>query len=164
MGCDIHAYIEYGPTSVERELGTKEWVGFFGAINLDRDYGLFAALSDTRNNGDIEPISEPRGLPATVSSWVASENTLLVSESEKNEAGCTPRDRAEHWVEGGTSQWVGPDKSRITHPDWHSHSWVDADEFEEAMRRAKCTSPVARATLASMRQLPNAVLVFWYDN
>lgn len=163
MGCDIHAYIEYGPSPVERELGTKEWVGFFGAIHLDRDYSLFAALSDTRNDGDIEPIAEPRGLPATVSHWVASENTLLVSESE-NEAGCTTRSRAEKWVEGGSAQWVGPDKARITHPDWHSHSWVDADEFEEAMLRAKCDSPVARATLASMRQLPNAILVFWYDN
>ncbi len=164
MGCDIHAYIEYGPSSVERELGTKQWVGFFGAIHLDRDYHLFAALSDTRNDGEIEPVCEPRGLPATLSSWVEAENTLLVSESEKNEPGCTPKDRAEQWVEGGSSQWVDAKRSRITHPDWHSHSWVSAEEFEEAMRRAKCKSPVARAALASMRELPNGVLVFWYDN
>jgi hypothetical protein len=163
MGCDIHAYIEYGPTPVERELGTKTWIAFFGAIRLGRDYSLFAALSDTRNDGDIEPISEPRGLPVAISTWVSDENTLLVSDGD-GESGGTTKERAKQWVEGGSSHWVGNGHSRVTHPDWHSHSWVTADEFEEAMRRAKTKSPEAQATLAALRALPNGILVFWYDN
>jgi hypothetical protein len=160
MGCDIHAYIEFGASPVERELGTQARIGFFAEVQMGRNYRLFAALSDTRNDGEIAAIAPPRGLPATVSSVLHDANTILLSD--RDEAGCTTRARAQQWVANGSSQWVG--SSRVTNPDWHSHSWVTADEFEEAMRRANEAGPSARAVLAALRALPHGLLVFWYDN
>lgn len=52
--------------------------------------------------------------------------------------------------------------------DWHSHSWLTADEFEEALTRASKQWEVPkeyRAALATMRELGStARIVFWFDN
>lgn len=50
-------------------------------------------------------------------------------------------------------------------PEWHSHSWLSADEFAEALRRAEAEHPEYMALLAAVRALgPGARVVFWFDN
>lgn len=58
MGCDIHLYEEIkinNEWQLLREIGTP------------RFYTLFALMADVRNNGTIDPISMPKGIPAGLS-------------------------------------------------------------------------------------------------
>src|SRR4051812_35325061 len=62
MGCDIHAVIE------QREVIGQgySWWKNRGETDIDRNYELFAVLAGVRNNHNIVPIAEPRGLPEDV--------------------------------------------------------------------------------------------------
>lgn len=136
MGADIRAFIEYGPSLLDRELKASPKCGhFFAQVDFGRDYRLFAALSGTRgDNIDIEPVALPRGLPKQVSPAVQYEASIF------DEDGVT-------WVQDGG----------------YDHSWLTRTEVATAFKRAKIKGPHARAVLAAMAALPNALLVFWYD-
>ena len=59
MGCDIHAHFEI-------KLNGK-WE-HYSHPRIKRRYGLFTKIAGVRNCGDeIEPISEPKGLPDALS-------------------------------------------------------------------------------------------------
>jgi len=60
MGCDIHIYIE---------VKTVNGWELYSHPNVSRDYGLFTKMAGVRNyfEGEITPISEPRGLPEDAS-------------------------------------------------------------------------------------------------
>jgi hypothetical protein len=56
-------------------------------------------------------------------------------------------------------------KKRIDDGENHSLSWLTADEFAEALRRADAEHPEYLAVLAALRALgPTARLVFGFDN
>lgn len=59
MGCDIHALVE---------CKTKDgrWISC-GAVDIWRNYDLFALLGDVRNSGDVKPLSRRRGVPPDAS-------------------------------------------------------------------------------------------------
>ena len=89
MGCDIHIHIEYNDTrnkQDKREWRCADWFrlnkyyGKRGELKYnyvpvwkERCYDLFAILADVRNYDNIEPISEPRGLPLDVSKEVLKD-------------------------------------------------------------------------------------------
>lgn len=98
MGCDIHMHIEYFDTHYKEDKKGKltpikkwrcaDWFRlnkYYGKkgepkykqVPLwdDRDYNLFAILASVRNYNDIEPISEPRGIPHDISYEVLKELT-----------------------------------------------------------------------------------------
>jgi len=58
MGCDIHAHTEIKVDG--------EWL-YFADNFITRNYTVFAKMAGVRNYDDIEPISEPRGLPDDIS-------------------------------------------------------------------------------------------------
>lgn len=58
MGCDIHAHTEV------KINGKWEHVS---DLHIRRSYDLFSRMANVRNDGEIVPISEPRGLPSDVS-------------------------------------------------------------------------------------------------
>ncbi|NOY60290.1 MAG: hypothetical protein GXO75_15375 [Calditrichaeota bacterium] len=64
MRCDIHAFFEI-------KLNGK-W-HTYSQPRLERNYQLFAKMANVRNDYDIEPISEPRGLPEDISEVVKFE-------------------------------------------------------------------------------------------
>lgn len=66
MGCDIHAY-------VERLNGAGEWEFVDIPVFDCRAYGIFGFLADVRNYSLVPPITEPRGLPDSLSPQVANE-------------------------------------------------------------------------------------------
>jgi hypothetical protein len=167
MGCDIHFYVEK-PTAdgweyVAPPAGLDQFSEQYGCTPRffhDRDYVVFSWLAGVRNDGSIEPIAEPRGMPDGVSKFVHEENTLrIVPEDDEDEEGTCTADQARRWgceiVDG-----------RATHPDWHSHSWLTVREllaaFEERtdqpFRHFKktVTEIVAHAGL-------DARVVFWFD-
>ncbi len=65
MGCDIHAMVE---------IKKDRWWANAGDPGLWRDYELFAFLADVRNDYDIVPISQPKGVPddccSEYSGWI----------------------------------------------------------------------------------------------
>ncbi len=61
MGCDIHAFLEI------RVDG--EWLAYAEA-DIIRQYDLFARMADVRNDGTVESVSSPRGLPDNLSKLV----------------------------------------------------------------------------------------------
>lgn len=60
MGCDIHIVAE------RRVNGVWETIPK-GRLDFDRNYGAFGFLADVRNYSQVQPISQPRGLPPDIS-------------------------------------------------------------------------------------------------
>jgi hypothetical protein len=57
------------------------------------------------------------------------------------------------------------DDDEYNGPDYHTHSWLTADEFQQAMQRAEAEHPEYLAVLAAMRALgPESRIVFCFDN
>ena len=154
MGCDIHPHIEYKHFS-------ESAYGWFAAPNLSQDYLLFALLAGVRREWvkehfdiEITPVVAPRGLPED-----ASYGT------KRGHGGY------EIWSEV-IEQWYLD--------EFHSASWLNTEElaavaeiyfqtlgesFEEYKEQHGIEWGVElRAVLRAMEALPNARLVFWFDN
>lgn len=60
MGCDIHAIIE-----VKTHIFNDDYFSWKVADEpyISRNYSLFTFLAGVRDTGEIEPISEPKGIP-----------------------------------------------------------------------------------------------------
>jgi hypothetical protein len=140
MGCDIHPHIQF----VHRPGldGHKEFLDSWTVV-LSRDYQLFALMAGVR--GDLEPVSEPRGLPEQIS-WEIDEEAFEYAGGEKR-----------------------------PEPDWHTYSWLTLDELYEVRRRYLSLTPkIYRAEdelamlIAAMEEMAKQgrgpKLVFWFDN
>lgn len=171
MGCGIHPHIEY--TEYEDKDGKPIW-WHWGDFFFLRDYGLFAYMAGVRNYDKVTPVAEPRGVPNDMTFETKDAYTCLVAERDDEYA--LTRVDADGYVARGASTWLtSPDDTypRISCPDWHTPSWLNADEFEAAINRAeqersgKC-NPNVHAALAVMRTFEKAGrqarIVFWFDN
>lgn len=160
MGCDIHLYIEH-------KLPTEtRWSGFGGRINPGRYYGLFARLAGVRSRGDVKPVAEPRGMPDDAGWFSDSENRLYITETEGEHYATA--ERAAHYVEHG-AKYIDNAEGRhvwVTHPDWHSHSWLTTDEFSQAIDGTSGSEWLA--VMDCLRSFEksgeSARVVFWFDN
>lgn len=88
MGCDIHLFTEKKRTinNQEKWVNVDNWKINHWKIEpeesefevnsayCDRNYDLFAILSDVRNYDHVKPISEPKGLPPDVSEIVKKQS------------------------------------------------------------------------------------------
>jgi len=175
MGCDIHCYIEY------KRPEPEGWSPFGGRLNPGRHYGVFAKLAGVRNHPEwgIVPIAEPRGLPEGLAYEADGDSKLFVLDRDEVESeGCVSTANAERWVAQGSSKFIdghnGP-KTAVTHPDWHSHSWVTLDELVAALGDPKVgltadswSRPGYKALVGAMHALRDegceVRLVFWFDN
>lgn len=161
MGCDIHLFIEYKTPNYD------SWMGFGEQFRLDRDYSMFCRMAGVRQYGDeIKPITEPRGIPTDLGWKANDENRLfIVDRDEAGESEAT-RDQAERWVKSGCSKMDG--ENYVTHPDWHSHSWLTSDEYETCVNTFSDISVEYKAVLAALRCFEAAGhqtrVVFWFDN
>ncbi|MEK6880267.1 MAG: hypothetical protein AABY22_11690, partial [Nanoarchaeota archaeon] len=136
MGCDIHCYIEYREKNPPENW--KQWHDFGGRINPGRQYGIFAKLVGVRNYYEIEPVSKPRGLPEDLGREAESDNQIYISNEHSDDEGHCSLQKAERWVNTGSSKFIiSKDEGRkpkwVTHPDWHSHSWCNADELKQTL-------------------------------
>lgn len=61
MGCDIHVYVEV-------KINDKWYL--FNQPKIDRYFELFTKMCGIKSTGEIEPISQPRGLPDDISDVV----------------------------------------------------------------------------------------------
>lgn len=163
MGCDIHAYIEY--STWNNEDGTPYYRNFGDEFG-DRDYAMFGILAGVRRNGCL---FEPRNLPSNLAFSTKWNAYLWISDNEETtDEHCVGKIQAHEWVKRGISIQI--DEHHISHPDWHTYSWLTCDEFEQCVNARKDILDYGNiddewlAMLAAMKVLPKARLVFWFDN
>ena len=176
MGTDIHGYIDYD------SFKTREgdwWVTNFAKLHLVRDYELFYLLAGVRDYGykDFVP-GVPRGLPDRVSWVVRKDNGLYIVDGETDEEYYVSRKQAEKWIDMGLSKWTDDNHRHITHPDWHSHSWMSWVHLQDVSFKLKQIAQKNNydynqeldAIIAAMKVLcppedsTRARFVFWFDD
>jgi len=171
MGCDIHLYIEYRPKDCTDHPNPlmHRWLSLCGRLNPGRVYTLFAAIAGVRADFGDQIKYRPRGLPTDIGPSAGDDSVVYITEGGDGIHGCSRAD-AERWVQQGSSVWV-KDGKWVTHPDWHSHSWLTFAEFRDAISPIVCGQERAqeyRSVLAAMKQLHDdghdVRVVFWFDN
>ena len=101
MGCDIHTMFQ--------AHGVGGWFDIPSNYDNERHYMLFSWLAGVRNRWDIEPISEPRGLPGGFEVDGFMDHYAIYPETAKlNSRG-----------EEDPEVWMGD----------HSFSWLTAEEI-----------------------------------
>lgn len=150
MGCDIHIYVEakregkwvsvdkwipfpYPDESTEGRM----WVNYEDRIYCDRNYEVFAALADVRNDGNIRPISAPKMLPSDISHEVKNE--------------------ADHWVMDGHSY------SHFTLAELEAVNWSGYDRFIW-IKKQICDGIMITLREKSNGDPESIRIVFWFDN
>jgi hypothetical protein len=152
MGCDIHEYIEFqrdgrwhyaAPTKTAAD--DHYW--------FSRNYVLFSLLTNAEirlNDAEFRGYAPyPRGLPDDVSQPVFQRNVLKIVADQTaydqlerlsdNDESCSRpvlSEAIERYRKYGSQQvdyidgcvHVTSDGQWLTHPDWHSHSWLDLSE------------------------------------
>lgn len=140
MGCDIHCYIEY--RSRDKNDEDKKWRSFGGRINPDRNYLMFWLMADVRGYGN-SGLFKPKGLPEGLSYSAEEDNLIYITDDKKcecGECGCVSAEKAAKWVKSGSSEYKYNSEGKITwvtHPDWHSHSWLSLEEFRQVLEAYK---------------------------
>lgn len=171
MGCDIHAYVEY-------TANDKYWCSLI-ENGGHRNYRMFAIMAGVRDYDGLK-LFPPKGMPeGEVSRAVESDHWVNIAPEANPEwaddEGWVVKATAERWVAGGLSVADVKDGvlQRVTHPDHHSHSWLDVAELESCIERyrkiADGTAPTEWvAILAAMKAMEGnrakSRLVFWFDN
>lgn len=163
MGCDIHLYIEH------KNKNEIYWSNFGGEINPGRNYGIFLKLCGVRNQGEINSMLKPKGLPEDISWKVRDDNTLFIDDEGAKYEGYCSKDIADKWVNNGYSQIVS--ERRVTHPDWHSHSWATSKELKNALETQEQQEYVDsewKMVLFILEKFEmfgeESRIVFWFDN
>lgn len=160
MGCDIHAYVEF------KHPDDSRWDGWGEEFHLPRNYRVFAQLANVRNYDNINPISMPRGLPDDVSYETEQHNLLFISDRGGDNS--VSSERAAEYVKQGC-EYKNDHRGKpmwVTHPDWHSHSWVTPGEWASIMDDGIGIEYYAIS--AALRAFEHhgymARVVFWFDN
>lgn len=159
MGCDIHGYIESQPY---RDTSPNYWRKR-ADLHIRRNYAMFTLLAGVR--GSEPPVYPVRGWDENSSTKY--EYCLWVSDDNPDDDGNCSREDAEKWVRRGNSKWI--DKNYVTQPDWHTPSWLTADELEHVIEVYKKEYPEYDhdewdGILAYMQKFPNSRFIFWFDN
>ncbi len=171
MGCDIHMYVEY--KRKERSV----WSSFGGKINPGRNYNMFARMAGVR--GEFEGVSlEPKGMPEDAGYKANDGNRLYITDTEGEEY--VTMETAQKWVDSNSSVFINGSDGKplwVTHPDWHSHTWLSADEYRDIVRgyheQVKGADTYNKeseykAILAAMESLQadgyEVRVVLWFDN
>ena len=172
MGCDIHAFVEL----VSKEDQTR--VSSIAEFNLGRDYRLFTVLAGVRVSEQLL-FPEPKGIPKSLG-WQTGDKyyMVVVPDNEPGEEENTvKRSSAEEYVKDGFSTWEDPKNQwRISSPDWHTPSYLNTKELEDAIQvygpanaGLEGTREI-RGVLSLMKTLDQdnkkteARFVFWFDN
>lgn len=131
MGCDIHLYLENVEAVTINGKDTGEThVNSIARFRPGRSYAMFSLMAGARRDEEFI-LFEPKGLPEKLGYEAESDNWLFIyAEADDYEGYCT-REQAEKWVKSGSSTWRDDKQKYVSHPDWHTHSWLNLQEFEQ---------------------------------
>ena len=183
MGCDIH-----GPYLETRALDDDKPRWYCQAkFHISRDYWLFSVMANVRNYDNREeatlngkPCFRPRGFP-TDASYEANDGFFyyISKYADDDESQMVKPEKAQEWVESGSS-YIHPQMLHyVSDPDAHSASWLTTKELETAYETYKeiliaagddqCYIKPVEALLAAMKSfethpMVQCRIVFWFDN
>ena len=168
----------------------RPWASWGSRLYMGRDYDWFGFLAGVRTGGP--PVVEPRGMPMDLGWEALGDCTMAVRKpgDDCNCAGTVSLANAQKYVANRYSQWyeepdpeempdiVSDDRGcilhrkkygRVTHPDWHSATWLTVPEFEKSLRLVKGGDITCQAALAVLKTLAKATAwdvraVIWFDN
>ena len=161
MGCDIHPYLEV-------KFKGQRWAEI-GSIDPGRDYSLFGYMAGVRTSSPLG--YEPKGFPTDASWEILSAYTLVVTEVNTDLGYRVEKSTAEKWVASGSSVFIskesyGGTADRVSGPDWHSASWLDAGELSKIQEGYP--NITTKAIIAILKAYESegyeARIVFWFDN
>lgn len=185
MGCDIHMYIEYREKKEKQEDPHHWWYNFGGKFNPGRDYTMFGLLSSGVRTSFEQSHPQKGELDIDDMSWVIMEDAFLyITETGIGENEITIDEAIKYSKQYGSKihrSKKDNEPTWVSHPDWHSHSWLTIEEFEKSLKDYSTIlsdfaddgphypSVQYDAILASMKALSNngeneVRLVFWFDN
>lgn len=187
MGADIHMYIEYSRKPEENEKKTdrpRYWMSFSGRINPGRNYTMFALLAQVR--GTYKESLTPKGRLNKEELGYASGNDLYCFITDEKctcgESNMVTLEDALRYTKYGEEIFYRDGKPiYVSNPDWHSHSWLTAEELSIVFEHYKCVyeaqwgdGPIKvpieyQAILQVLQTLEDngkndARVVFWFDN
>lgn len=180
MGCDIHAWIEYRDnTDPEYLKEAYPWAApdfvpawqTFAQVHLGRNYEAFTTLAGVRGPENLAVVP-PRGIPDNVSFDVTQEWYVNISDegADRDEYNTVSVETASKWHESYDCKYLlnrAGNPIMVESPDWHTPSWLTADEIERAIKDVDYVT-LYKATVATMRALEadkyEARLVFWFDS
>lgn len=174
MGADIHMYVEYRskePSPYAHTDARNWWSSFGDRINPGRSYRLFGLLAGVRCDGVMY---QTRGMPEDAGYIAKFANQIYISDSGDGES-CTLAQAQSYEKYGSVIEYDQNGRATwVTHPDWHSHSWLTVDQFSSVLNAYRIKygdDPGVEyvALLAAMRALENdgkneVRVVFWFDN
>lgn len=135
MKTNIYCYIDC------KDEKDHTWIRNFAKISVKSNNLLFGLLADVREKSislyGKELLVSPRGLPKDLSLIVEHDCYLSVVEDNDKvilyDNQCF-YSNAKNWVEQKASIWVN-NKSKITNPDYHTHSYLFLDELKIIQER-----------------------------
>jgi hypothetical protein len=168
MGCDIHMYIEYK----RKNTTTNNWNNFGSKINPGRNYWMFGLMSKGVRC-EFEESFEAKGMPEDAGYYTRDDNQLYITDTG-NEEDCCTIEKAKQWESyGGKITYEKDIPKWVTHPDWHSHTWLTIEEYERVIdsynkKAGAEPEPEYEAVLAAMKKLAelgnDVRIVLWFDN
>ena len=173
MGCDIHLRLE------RKAKGEIKWrncnIFRYDTCWCWRTYGMFAALADVRNYGNIEHLPV-RGLPSDAVASTLMLYGLAVADEAEYDWQCSTA-QAKEWVLRGYSHYYEVNGIKYcSNPDWHTPSWCTTSEMEDCINRIfKKEDGGYQGNYAEWLALLGAMkgyetdgsecrAVFWFDN
>ena len=141
MGCDIHVHVEVKIRG--------EWM-HLSAIEMSRNYALFARMADVRNYGDVTPMAPARGLPddTTFLTKFDSDRWSTDAHSHSHLSAAEMADLSDWWAEFCKAEGI-------------SGSWFE-DRFGWIFNSS--WSGFTRYPEDRPRGVEDARCVFWFDN
>lgn len=189
MGADIHMYLEYTSKEDLEKYQRGErldkngnpvkpyWRSFGSRINPGRNYWMFGFISKGVRTNFSNGLPA-KGLPEFNEMGYHSRNDSVcyITENPRDDDGSVTLETAMKW--GGKLYNDSQGKPRwVDHPDWHSHTWLTTEEYEQAINMYKehCKSsgeidnPIEYvALLSAMKTFDEngyvARLIVWFDN
>lgn len=170
MGCDAHMYVEYKKESFRDNY----WSNVGGRINPGRNYWMFGLIAEVRCK--FPNSLKPKGLPENLGYQSNSDAHCYINDeyADDNNEYVTLA-TAERWAGYGEKIIYREDGKpwKVTHPDWHSHTWLTYDEFKAVIDNynslENSTKEVEYEALLAMMESLNSNgcesrLVIWFDN
>lgn len=176
-------YIEYKKKTDDPT--NNWWFNFGGRLNPGRDYTMFGLLCNGVRSSFEESHPKKGELDIDDMGWVVMEDAFLyITETGLGENEITINKAIQYSKNYGSKihrSKKDNEPTWISHPDWHSHSWLTIEEFEKSLKDyEKITSNIEEyesnspnieyyAILASMKALSDngkndVRIVFWFDN
>jgi len=153
MGCDIHLY---GEVKIE-----GVW-HCYSHPNVPRCYALFALMADVRNrDGEIHPVSKPKGLPVDLSLPVAKAAAYWGWGAKEHGGG-----HSFSWLGAGElvkleDQWLKVRKAMYPAGGWEGS---DLDHHYFGYLEGNGWAGFARYPEDRKAWIEDVRLVFWFDN